>query len=193
MRLVGPCVTAPFETWPFGAQAALFGAMLATVIVFMALMKRDAKVMKAGGAGIVALELAGTAEKAHTILANWGIEGRQAARRDLWLDLGLVLGYAVGLSVAFSSAVAGVLDAGGPWWALAARLLAWIPLLAGAADLGENCCLAVSLMRYGQQPDQPSRLNGWPRAASILARAKFTLLVLSIGWAALVLWPLLVP
>lgn len=101
-----PCVAAPFESWPFWAQGTLFGAMLAVVVVFSMLMKRDVKAMKAGGAGIVALELAGTADKAHVILTNWGTEGRRAARRDLWLDLGLILGYAVGLSVAFSSAVA---------------------------------------------------------------------------------------
>ena len=108
------------------------------------------------------------------------------------MDLGLILGYAVGLSVAFSSAVAGVCDVGGPCWAAAARLFVWIPLLAGAADLGEDFCLAMTLT-HDRKLGESSSLNGWPRAASILARVKFSLLALSIGWAALVLWPLLVP
>jgi len=193
MSLAEPCATSPFESWPYWAQAALFAAMLAVVIVFWMLMKPDAKAMKAGGAGIVTLELAGTADKAHVILTNWGAEGRRAARRDLWLDLGLILGYAVGLSVAFSSAVAGVCDVGGPGWAAAAWLFVWIPLLAGAADLGEDFCLAMTLTRYDHKLEEPSKLNGWPRSAFVLARVKFSLLASAIGWAALVLWLLLVP
>jgi hypothetical protein len=193
MSLVGPSATAPFQALPFWLQATVFGAMFALVIVFSTLMKRDATTMKAGGAGIVAFELAGKTDKAHAILANWGTEGRRAARRDLRLDIGLIVGYAVGLSVAFSSAVAGVAEAAGPCWAAAARLLVWIPLLAGAADLGEDFCLARTLTRYDLSPEDSTKLNGWPRAASILARVKFALLALAVGWAALVLWPLLLP
>jgi hypothetical protein len=193
MRIEAACLTAPFECWPFSTQATLFGAMLAVFVGFSLLMKRDAKVMKDGGAGIVAFELAGTAAKAHVILTNWGEKGRRAVRRDLWLDIGLIVGYAVGLSVAFSSAVAGVFDAAGPCWALTARLFAWLPLLAGAADLGEDYCLARTLTLYNRDPEHATTLSGWPRAASILARTKFTLLALLVGWLALVLWPLLVP
>jgi hypothetical protein len=184
---------APFESWPFCAQAALFSATLAVFVVVAMLMSRDAKAMKAGGAGIVTFELAGTADMAHAILTKWGADGRRAARRDLWLDVGLILGYAVGLSVVFSSAVAGVSDAGGPCWAAAARLFAWLPPLAGVADLGEDFCLARTLRAYHRNPKEPSQLNGWPQVASILARAKFSLLAVSAGWAVLVLWPLLIP
>jgi hypothetical protein len=131
------------------------------------------------------------AEKAQAILTGWGADGRRAARRDLWLDLGLILGYAVGLSVAFSSAVSGVDAAASGCRASAARLFAWVPLLAGAADLAENGCLAPTLASYAQ--DDAKKLSGWPHAASVLSRTKFVLLGLSAGWALLVLWPLLVP
>ena len=69
----------------------------------------------------------------------------------------------------------------------------WVPLLAGAADLGEDFCPAMTLTHCDDNLEGSWKLNGWPRAASILARVKFSLLGLSIGWATLVLWPLLVP
>jgi hypothetical protein len=184
-------IAAPFESWPFCTQTALFTAMLATVIVVKILMKQNGRVLPSGIPGFVALQKAGSAEKAQAILTGWGADGRRAARRDLWLDLGLVLGYAVGLSVAFSSAVSGVDAAASGCWASAARLFAWVPLLAGAVDLAENGCLAATLASYKQ--DNAKKLGGWPHAASVLSKTKWVLLGLSAGWALLVLWPLLVP
>ncbi|OBA87076.1 hypothetical protein A5662_02680 [Mycobacteriaceae bacterium 1482268.1] len=182
---------APFESWAFCAQSALFSAMAMTLVVFTLAMRSNATAMRAGGTGIIGLQRAGSADKAHAILTAWGVDGRRSARRDLWLDLGLIVGYAVGLSVAFSSAVSGIADAAGQWWALAARLFAWLPLLAGVVDIAENGFLAVILARYDE--GNPKSLDGWPRGASVLSRIKFFLLALALGWVALVLWPLLVP
>jgi hypothetical protein len=186
-----PPIAAPFESWHFCTQTALFTAMLAIVVVVNISMKQNAKVLTSGVPGFVALQKAGSAEKAQAILTAWGAKGRHAARRDLWLDLGLILGYAIGLSVAFSSAVSGVDAAAGGCWASAARLFAWAPLLAGAADLAEDGCLAATLASYAK--DDAAKLSGWPHAASIFSTTKFVLLGLSAGWALLVLWPLLVP
>ena len=61
----------------------------------------------------------------------------------------------------------------------------------GILDVAENVCLAIVLDRY--EPNSEKKLDGWPRAASKLSLAKFFLLILSVGWAVLVLWSLLVP
>jgi hypothetical protein len=59
MSTRSPLIPAPFESWPFCAQTALFIAMLATVIVVKLLMKQNAKVLAGGTPGFVALQHAG--------------------------------------------------------------------------------------------------------------------------------------
>lgn len=55
----------------------------------------ERRMHQAGGPGIIPLELAGTAAAAEAIMAQWGSEGRRAARLSLVLDFGYMLTYGV--------------------------------------------------------------------------------------------------
>ena len=63
--------------WLLGAAAFVVGAVLLAI---------DGRMWDEGGPGIVGFELAFDEEGAERILAEWGEEGRDAARLSLWLD-----------------------------------------------------------------------------------------------------------
>lgn len=53
----------------------------------------ERKMRSTGGPGIIPFELAGSRTAAETILEQWGVDGRQAARSSLRLDFGYMLVY----------------------------------------------------------------------------------------------------
>jgi len=155
---------APFEEWRFCAQATIFCASILTLILFSGLSSRIGPPAKAGsGIGVL---------------------------RQLGLDLGVIAGYAIGFGVALSSAVAGVDAVIGPVGAAVARIVAWLPFAAGVLHLVANVCRIF--LRARSHPAATS----WgllPWAVRVLSIARSWLLRACVGWAALVLWPLLVP
>ena len=101
--------------------------------------------------GIIAYELAGTAERVDTILEAWGSEGRAVARRNLILDFAFLFTYGLFLFLA-GRALGETL----PKPAAFSRFLshgahgcAWAGAAAAALDALENTALLVMLGRGG--------------------------------------------
>ncbi|HEX4759299.1 MAG TPA: hypothetical protein VH256_00800 [Thermoleophilaceae bacterium] len=139
----------------FGAaHAALWVPMLAL----------EWRMNRAGGAGIVPFELAGTPERARELMERWGEDGRRAARLSLLLDYPFLVSY-TGVQVAGCTAAGELLPA--------VRVVVALQVAAGAFDAAENTALLGVLSgREG------GRL---PAVARACALAKFALL--GVGWA----------
>lgn len=74
-----------------------FGVFSALSAVLLAL---DWRLRRAGGRGIVALEWAGSPERADAILRRWGTAGRRAALASLVLEYGYAVSFTVLLMAA---------------------------------------------------------------------------------------------
>lgn len=147
-----------------GAVVVLVGALVGLAVTAPALMTPLAP------GGIVSWQLAGSGAEVAAILAEWGPEGRAAARANLLVDLafapayGLVIGLVavrLGVSLGRRRPAAGMADT-----------TAWAALLAALADLAENA-LMLSVLAVG-----PS--DGLATATRTLALLKFALLGLAL-------------
>jgi len=101
--------------------------------------------------GIVAYELAGTAERADGILAAWGEEGRAVARRNLILDFAFLFTYGLFLFLA-GRALADALPSTAPlprYLSYGAYGFAWAGAAAAVLDGLENTALLVMLEKGG--------------------------------------------
>ena len=131
------------------------------------------------GAGIVTFELARTQERAGEILAEWGDEGRRAARRSLVLDYFYLLGYGLLLAGLNGLHAERAAAAGRRRLATVAALAAWAGLLAAGCDAIENANLLAVADEHTGQP--------FPGLAFAFASAKFALatpavLMAVVGW-----------
>src|SRR4051794_34715113 len=70
----------------------LIVAGLATLLLLLAMSPAEDR-MQANGPGMVPFELSGGQGRADEILAEWGEDGRDAAREQLWIDYGFMLAY----------------------------------------------------------------------------------------------------
>jgi hypothetical protein len=126
-----------------------------------------------GGPGIVPFELAGGQDQADEILAEWGEEGRDAARESLWIDFGFLLAYGIFLTLALASTRDLARERG--WRRLAAIGGAIISFgaLGAAFDAVENVCLLLTLDDAG---------GVFPLPATIFATCKLILLTTAIAY-----------
>jgi hypothetical protein len=180
---------APFSWLDSRQQLLVVAACLVAVVVVAIPMSRDGVVLRGRGAGIVAFELAG-ARRAEAVMTRWGDQGRVTARRNLWLDVPFIAGYSAGLSALLSWSSTGVQHAAWCWTGHLTCLVAWLTFVAGVFDVIENYCLLVTLSRFGDPARSP---GNWATRARTAALLKFTLLIVSFGWAVLVVAPLLIP
>lgn len=71
--------------------------MITAVVAFLGytgvMMRLEQRIKASGGPGIVAFELAGTADRAEAIMNTWGPVGRRTAETSLRLDFGYMLTY----------------------------------------------------------------------------------------------------
>ena len=146
-------------------RAALWWLFAAGGVLFVVLAAIDSWMWDEGGPGIVGFELAGSEQNADEILAEWGEDGKAAARLSLWLDFPFLVVYSA-------------------FWALAARALgsgrAWIAApVAGAFDVLENICLLIVLGETGG--------DLLPRLAAAFAVIKFVALTVAEGYVAIAL------
>jgi nitrate/nitrite transporter NarK len=129
--------------------------------------------MKDNGPGMVPFELTGGQDRADEILADWGDEGQDAAREQLWIDFGFLLAYGTFLTLALAS----VRDMARKrsWRRLAAigGIVAWFGVLGAAFDALENICLLLTLGGAGA---------AFPLLATIFAACKFLLLTIAIAY-----------
>ena len=61
------------------------------VVLFLAMSPAENRMTDTGGPGMVPFELSGGQHRADEILAEWGGNGQNAAREQLWIDFGFML------------------------------------------------------------------------------------------------------
>jgi hypothetical protein len=136
------------------------------VILFLAMSPAEDR-MKENGPGMVPFELTGGQDRADEILGEWGEEGQDAAREQLWIDFGFLLAYGTFLTLA----VAAVRDLARNrrWQRLAAigAVVVYFGALVAGFDALENICLLLTLDGAGA---------AFPLLATIFASCKFLLL-----------------
>lgn len=137
--------------------------------------------MQEHGPGMVTFELTGGQDRADEILSEWGEEGQDAAREQLWIDFGFMIAYGAFLTLA-AGAVRDLARKRG-WRRLAAIGGVVVPfgVLAAAFDALENTCLLLTLDGSGA---------AFPLLATVLAACKFALVIPAIAYlvAGLATW-----
>jgi hypothetical protein len=145
---------------------------IASLVILAILLVFEGRMKAAGGPGIVPFEVAGNQERAREILAQWGPEGRSAARASLVIDYPFLLAYASFYALA-CTALAGALGRRGFGWLSSVGMrLAWGALAAGAFDAVENAALLGVLATDGS--------GALAATARWFAVGKFTLTTLVI-------------
>lgn len=129
--------------------------------------------MEANGPGMVRFELNGGQARADEILAEWGEDGRAAAREQLWIDYGFMLAYGTFFGLAGAAVRDLCRDRGLRRLARLGRIAAWFGPAAAGFDALENACLLLTLGGAGA---------AFPFLATIFAVCKFTLLAGAIAY-----------
>ena len=143
------------------------------VLALLAAMKPAEDRMTENGHGIVAFELAGSADRSQEIQDEWGEDGRDAARQQLWIDYGFMLAYGAFLVLA-AAAIRDLARERG-WRRLLALGAVAVPAggIAAGCDAIENACLLLTL----------GGADAWaPVTATVFAVAKFALLLVAIAY-----------
>jgi len=143
------------------------------VVALLAAMKPAEDRMTDNGPGIVSFELAGSADHSQEIQDEWGEDGRDAARQQLWIDYGFMLAY--GAFLVLAAAATRDLACSRGWRRLVALGAVAVPAggVAAGCDAVENACLLLTLGGAG----------AWaPVTASVFAVAKFALLLVALAY-----------
>jgi hypothetical protein len=159
----------------------LIASGIAAVLLLLAMAPADGRMKDTGGPGIVPFEVAGSQNRAEEIMAEWGDEGRDAARESLWIDFGFLAAYGTFLTLALAAIRDRARERG--WRRLAAIggvAVAFGALCAGF-DALENICLLLTLGDAG---------SAFPLMAAIFASLKFFFLAASTAYIAvgLAMW-----
>jgi hypothetical protein len=143
------------------------------VILFLAMSPAENRMTDTGGPGMVPFELTGGQNRADEILAEWGEDGQDAAREQLWIDFGFLLAY--GSFLTFALAAIRDLARNRGWLRLASigGVVAYFGVLCAGFDALENICLLLTLGGAGA---------ALPLLATIFAVCKFTLLAVAIAY-----------
>lgn len=140
------------------------------VALLLAMSPAENRMKDTGGAGMVPFELSGGQHRADEILAEWGEDGQDAARGQLWIDFGFLLAYGCFLTFA----LAAVLDlARKRGWRRVGGVVVFFGALGASFDALENICLLLTLGGAGA---------AFPTLATIFATCKFTLLTVAIAY-----------
>lgn len=141
------------------------------VALLIPLVTLDRRMQRAGGAGIIPFELAGTPERSRRIMERWGPEGRSAARKSLLLDYPYLVTYTGLQLIGCAAASEALRRRGATALAEAGRVIGPAQVAAGVSDAVENTALLGVLAGRGEH---------LPALARSAARVKFALLAL--GW-----------
>jgi pimeloyl-ACP methyl ester carboxylesterase len=154
--------------WLLGGTAFVLGAVLAQI---------DLRMWDEGGPGIIGFELAGSEERAHQILAEWGSDGRSAARLSLWLDYAYLTAY--GAFGALLAATLRDLARRRGWRRFAAfgRVAVLLTPAAACFDALEDVCLLLVVGGHGGSTA--------PVLGTAFALCKFALLGIALAYAGL--------
>jgi hypothetical protein len=149
------------------APARARGALAALTLLFGALQLPALGRMEDHGAGVLHMEFVATADRADEMLAEWGPDGRSAAKEQLYLDYPFLISYGLLLAGACIAVARRAERRGRAGLARAGRVLAVAGLAGAGFDALENASLLVML---GGHPAQP-----WPGLATAFASVKFAL------------------
>jgi hypothetical protein len=156
----------PLERWPrSGRRPALIAAIVAALAMEVLLVLLDAPLRDTGD-GTIALEVAGSPERADEIIEGWRAADVLANGAFLnGVDLLSPLLYVAALAGACVAAAAAWRRRGRPGLAAAGIVTAWLVTAAGVFDWVENIALAVVIL---DDPAAP-----WPQIALAAAIPKF--------------------
>ena len=162
-------------------RRGLIATAIASLLLLLAMSPADERMQDTGGPGIVPFELTGGQDRADEILAEWGEEGRDAARESLWIDFGFLIAYGAFLTLALAAVRDRARQRG--WRRLAAigGVVVSFGALGAAFDALENACLLLTLDGAG---------SAFPLLATIFAACKFVFLAAAIAYliAGLATW-----
>jgi hypothetical protein len=150
----------------------LITAGIATLLLLWAMSPMEDR-MQANGPGMVPFELSGGQERADEILAEWGEDGRDAAREQLWIDYGFMLAYGTFLGLAGAAVRDLCRGRGLRRLAGIGGVALWFGPLAAGFDALENACLLLTVGGAGA---------AFPLLATIFAACKFALLAAAIAY-----------
>jgi len=145
---------------------------IAMLLVLWAMSPMEDR-MQANGPGMVTFELTGGQERADEILSEWGDDGRDAARDQLWIDYAFMLAYGIFLGLAAAAVRDLCRDRGLRRLAAIGAVATWLGPLAAGFDAIENACLLLTVGGAGA---------AFPLLATIFATCKFLLLAGAIGY-----------
>jgi len=129
--------------------------------------------MQENGPGMVPFELSGGEARANEILAEWGEDGRNAARDQLWIDYGFMLAYGTFLALAAAATRDLCRRRNLHRLAKIGNKAIWLGPLAAAFDALENACLLLTVGGSGAP---------FPSLATTFATLKFALLAAAIAY-----------
>lgn len=150
----------------------LITAGIATLLLLWAMSPMEDR-MQANGPGMVPFELSGGQERADEILAEWGEDGRDAAREQLWIDYAFMLAYGTFLGLAAAAVRDLCRGRGLRRLAGIGGVAVWLGPLAAGFDALENACLLLTVSGAGA---------AFPLLATIFATCKFALLAAAIAY-----------
>jgi hypothetical protein len=143
------------------------------VVALLAAMKPAENRMTENGPGIVSFELAGSADRSQEIQDEWGEDGRDAARQQLWIDYAFMLAYGAFLVLAATATRDLARSRGWRRQVMLGALAVPAGGIAAGCDAIENACLLLTLGDAGS----------WaPVTATVFATAKFALLLVALAY-----------
>ena len=154
-------------------RRGLIASGIAMVVLFLAMSPAENQMKDTGGPGMVPFELSGGQHRAAEILDEWGEDGQDAAREQLWIDFGFLLAYGSFLTFALTAVLDLARKRG--WRRLAAvgAIVVFFGALGASFDALENICLLLTLGGAGA---------ALPLLATIFATCKFALLTVAIAY-----------
>jgi hypothetical protein len=153
-------------------RRGLIASGIAGLVLLLAMSPAEDR-MKDNGPGMVPFELTGGQDRADEILAEWGDDGQDAARQQLWIDFGFLLAYGTFLTLALAAIRDLARNRG--WLRLASigGIVVYFGALCAAFDALENICLLLTIDGAGAS---------FPLLATIFATCKFILLIAAIAY-----------
>jgi hypothetical protein len=156
-------------------RQGLIATGIATVLLLLAMSPAEERMKDTGGPGMVPFELTGGQERADEILDEWGEDGQDAAREQLWIDYAFLLVYGAFLTLAAVATRDLARERGWRRLASIGGVAVYFGALCVAFDALENTCLLLTLEGSGA---------AFPLLATIFAAFKFAFLAAVIAYIA---------
>jgi hypothetical protein len=154
-------------------RRGLIASGIATVLILLAMSPADGRMKDTGGPGIVPFEVAGSQDRADEIMDEWGDEGQDAAREQLWIDFGFLIAYGTFLTLAIAAVRDRARSRGLRRLAAAGAFIAGFGAIGAGCDAIENICLLLTLGGAG---------SAFPFIAATFAYAKFFFTTVAVAY-----------